>query len=275
MRGQMKPLISVIIPAYNAVEEMQRTVRSLINQSLPADQFEVMLIADDLHNYNAIDFHGLNIQLLRTNAPASGVSAARNIGIKASTASSICYLDAGDRYSENRLELFVDALKLAPLACDLPTIIDPVNGIIEPVYPEHDSMSLEELLASNIPVQIAHHKDERLLFAESVRFAEDTLLNAFAICCFNQPMVVVKGTKYFYHLSQGSLTDGDFETIDAGYAAVITHLKQSVIPSSDEKIMMHKAFWAKRQLNRLYFQFCESFGQCSFYSFANFIGLKS
>ncbi|MBB3595802.1 glycosyltransferase involved in cell wall biosynthesis [Rhizobium sp. BK529] len=106
-----QPLVSVVIPAFNASTFIERTLRSATRQTYPA--LEIIVVDDgstddtaDLVKQSAmID---PRIRLLRT--PNRGVSAARNTGIEASSGQFVAFLDADDLWHPTKIEKQIDAL---------------------------------------------------------------------------------------------------------------------------------------------------------------------
>jgi glycosyltransferase involved in cell wall biosynthesis len=90
-------MVSIIITAYNYERYIERAIRSCLEQSLPRDQYEVLIINDGstdnttqiLENYKT----EVRIFNLENN---SGLSAARNFGIKKALGQFIVFLDADD-----------------------------------------------------------------------------------------------------------------------------------------------------------------------------------
>ncbi|NJM97220.1 MAG: UDP-glucose 4-epimerase GalE [Phormidesmis sp. RL_2_1] len=99
------PLVSIIIPAYNAARFIERTLRSVLNQTY--HHIEVLVIddgstdntADIVKRFAAADHR---VQLLcQTNA---GVAAARNHGIKRAQGDFIAPIDADDIWHKTNVE---------------------------------------------------------------------------------------------------------------------------------------------------------------------------
>jgi len=93
--------ITVIIPTYNRENLLDRTIQSVLNQTVQAD--EIIIIDDGsldnthelVHNYKQIKY------IYQEN---KGVSNARNHGIQVSSNSWICFLDSDDMWEEDKLE---------------------------------------------------------------------------------------------------------------------------------------------------------------------------
>ncbi len=90
-------LVSVIITSYNYARYIERAIRSALNQSMPAVTFEVIVVDDCstdesdfiLENYKD------EIRMLKMEKN-SGLSAARNAGIKKAKGQFVVFLDADD-----------------------------------------------------------------------------------------------------------------------------------------------------------------------------------
>src|SRR6185437_3911712 len=105
------PLVSVIIPCYNAEKYIGQAIESILNQTYK--NFEIIIIndgstdqsADIINNYILLDN---SIQLY--NQPNKGVSASRNKGIDLAKGQIIAFLDSDDAWESENLEVKVKAL---------------------------------------------------------------------------------------------------------------------------------------------------------------------
>jgi glycosyltransferase involved in cell wall biosynthesis len=104
------PLVSVIIPAYNASVFLPATLRSVLAQDYP--HFEVWVVDDGSVDETAAiveDFalRDDRVHLLRQQN--GGVAAARNLGIQAARGEFLAPLDADDLWEPRALRLWVNA----------------------------------------------------------------------------------------------------------------------------------------------------------------------
>ncbi len=101
--------VSVVIPAYNALEYVGDAIRSVIGQSRPA--LEIILVddgsEDDISRKVRLDFP--QVRLLQQ--PHRGVAAARNCGWRAARGDVIGFLDSDDRYLHDKLEVQMGTLE--------------------------------------------------------------------------------------------------------------------------------------------------------------------
>lgn len=101
-------LISVIIPSYKPQEYLWECLRSLETQTLPKDNFEIILILNGCKEpyYSKIQEYtaqsSLNINFMQTDI--GGVSYARNIGLDSAQGEYIAFIDDDDYVSPFYLE---------------------------------------------------------------------------------------------------------------------------------------------------------------------------
>ncbi len=96
------PLISVIIPTYNRVAFLARAVESVLGQSF-AD-FELLVVDDgstDETNSVLAQFSDTRLKILRQEN--KGVSAARNVGLRAAKGDFFALLDSDDFWEKEKL----------------------------------------------------------------------------------------------------------------------------------------------------------------------------
>jgi glycosyltransferase involved in cell wall biosynthesis len=104
--------ISVIIAAYNAAATIERTVRSVLAQTHPADE---IIVVDDGSGDNTAEIAGgidKRIQVIRQ--ANAGSSVARNTGIEAASGDWIAFLDADDEWFPEKLRLQEALLRANP-----------------------------------------------------------------------------------------------------------------------------------------------------------------
>lgn len=111
---QTEPLISVVIPCYNAERWIAATLRSVLSQDW--ENLEVIVVddgsADDSASLIERDFP--QVKLLRQKN--QGVAAARNHGIKSATGEWVAFLDADDIWLPEKLKAQWSMLRSHPEA---------------------------------------------------------------------------------------------------------------------------------------------------------------
>ncbi|KYC36861.1 glycosyl transferase family 2 [Scytonema hofmannii PCC 7110] len=102
------PLISVIIPCYNAARFLDATLESVFAQTFK--NFEVIVIDDGSTDETATLIRSFGSKLRAEFTPNQGASAARNLGTALAQGQFFQYLDADDLLRPDALEKRVNAL---------------------------------------------------------------------------------------------------------------------------------------------------------------------
>ena len=111
--------ISVVIPAYNASKYIEKTLQSIVNQSLARKKFEIIVIddcsLDDTFNIvrkflNSTGFP--NTKVIQTESNSKGPAKPRNIGIEESIGEYIAFCDADDIWHPDKLKIQFNEFKL-------------------------------------------------------------------------------------------------------------------------------------------------------------------
>lgn len=114
------PLISVVVPAYNASEFLAECIESILCQTIK--DWELILIDDgstDNTSEIAEQYSSLNPSKIRVARTANiGVSAARNLGIDMAAGRYIAFCDADDTYLQDALARLAAILEERP-ECDI------------------------------------------------------------------------------------------------------------------------------------------------------------
>lgn len=211
------PLVSAIVPAYNAEDTVAECVHSILSQNYP--NIEVIVVDDGSVDHTSSIIEKLKkrdsrLRLIRQRN--AGVSAARNSGIVASQGEWVTFVDADDRLPDNSISTLLSvALKMSVPIVAGAVSFDSVknNGdiLLGPVRAYGSTCMLvdvhdefEELFTANC-VQSACSKlikksmlvDYRILFDEALSSFEDF---AFVLDCLevSSCMAVVPSVCYHY-----------------------------------------------------------------------------
>ncbi|MCS4239287.1 glycosyltransferase involved in cell wall biosynthesis [Myroides gitamensis] len=99
----MTPKISIIVPVYNGAATIERTLASILKQSLT--DIEVIVVDDGSTDHTVALLTAIEDPKLRVIAKQNGgVSSARNVGIKAAKGMFIGFVDADDEVKEDFYE---------------------------------------------------------------------------------------------------------------------------------------------------------------------------
>lgn len=108
-----RPLVSVIVPAYNADRFLGRALRSVLAQTYP--HLEIIVVDDGSTDRTPEVIRSVTDARVRhLSQPNRGQGAARNLGIRASAGRYITFLDADDVYLPHKVERQVEFLTVHP-----------------------------------------------------------------------------------------------------------------------------------------------------------------
>lgn len=148
------PLVSVIIPAYNAARFIAVTLESVIAQTYSQWQVLVILDSKSSDNTEAIirDYELRDSRIHLIQSPlAKGVTANRNIGLDKAETDYIAFLDADDQWLPQKLEkqLALMVEQKCPFSYTGQENIAMDNGEMLTVIPGAPTTSYNDLLANN------------------------------------------------------------------------------------------------------------------------------
>jgi len=127
------PLVSVVIPTYNASGTILRALESVWRQDYEPMEVIVVDDASTDETRNKVESRaGGAVQLIMLDRNA-GASAARNIGIEAARGEYVAFLDADDEWLLGKIRKQVDLIESDPkiylVTCDQITVIDGIRTV--------------------------------------------------------------------------------------------------------------------------------------------------
>ncbi|HSE75680.1 MAG TPA: glycosyltransferase family A protein [Dongiaceae bacterium] len=105
------PVVSVVVPAFNAAETISETLQSISRQTYR--DLEVVVVDDGSTDGTAalVRRHAANDPRVRlVSQPNGGVASARNAGIRAGTGAFVAFIDADDLWHPTKIAKQVEAL---------------------------------------------------------------------------------------------------------------------------------------------------------------------
>jgi len=257
--------ISVVIPTYNRADFIVKAIKSVLNQTHKVDE---IIVIDDGSTDNTK-------QLLKSfdtkyiYQQNSGVSSARNLGIKLASHSWICFLDSDDIWEETKIQKQVEFHKNNPNILFSHTLEKWIfkNKIIKQNksqqkpsgYCFENNISLCKIGASTVMIHKTILEDIGL-FDENLKACED--YDLWLRILLKYPVGLIKEeliTKIAGHKGQLS-----FETIGIDYYRILALLKHTNTIYKDtilEEIARKKAILykgAKKHNNQFFLEFLET-----------------
>lgn len=155
---ELSPTLSVIIPTYNRKASLRRTLESLVVQTFPLDQIEVIVVDDGSTDDTwTIAQLPLPFTLRYIRQDNQGATAARNHGATVSSAEILIFIDDDVTISPNALESLAEACAQTPEVLVMGTLIR-CNGESPSVYA---SIMLAHLAHAQAPQDLVevHFRD--------------------------------------------------------------------------------------------------------------------
>ena len=106
----VSPTVVVIIPFYNGADFIERSVRSVFEQSVPANEVIVVNDGSRPEERAALGALADRYPFRILDKENGGQGSARNAGVAASTSEYICFLDQDDFYLPNHIETLVSSI---------------------------------------------------------------------------------------------------------------------------------------------------------------------
>jgi len=106
--GSIDPVVTVVMPVFNAASTLEATIRSILAQSF--DRFELVIIDDgstDESLNRAMAFAEADPRVRLISRANGGVSSARNLGASLGKAPLLAFIDADDLWDHGKLEQHV------------------------------------------------------------------------------------------------------------------------------------------------------------------------
>lgn len=218
------PIVSIIVPVYNAEQYIKNTIESLRNQTLK--DIEIVLVDDGSKDKSleiCKDFEQLDCRVIVVHQENSGVSVARNTGLETCTGKYIGFSDADDEMKPDMYEKMVKILEESDsdmVVCG--SEIHNFDGSVEYRYNQSNTIvyskdqAISKFLLGDkfcIGVWSKLYKREVALssrFEKGKKMHEDkyyifnTLLNSNKICYFDMPL-------YIYIKHDQSVTYSNFD----------------------------------------------------------------
>ena len=265
-----EPLVSIIIPAYQAERTIAEAVKSL--QAQTWSNWEAIIGSDDGMDYlEILSRQGLDTKRMRlkqafTVGSGLGPSSARNAAQDRARGELLAHLDADDAYEPSRLA------ELVPLAIEHGVAIDNTgvynNHRIRYKQPFPDRRALtwataDDILQPRIPFFPLYRRDLWRKGWTSVPFAGDVLFN-LELLSRSGKMALHPQPLYRYYKRSGSITKSAtaFESAERSYHQILSLLRSGQLDLTPTvRATALEVFSQNLSLNRVFRQYMET-GRC-------------
>ena len=222
-----KPLVSVIMPVYNAEEFLYRSISSIINQTY--DNLEILLIDDCStdNSYNILKEYAKKDKRIKVfhNQENQHVSETRNVGIRNSTGKYLYFIDSDDFIDNDYIEHLVNTAEKENADVVVNTNIykykyDKQNSniILSSFYGVNNNSKI--LVLKTFPsVCNKFYKKEiqekyNIFFDNTIRVGEDGVFNIFFFSKTNNIIFISPNSFYYYNKANNNsiLTSVQYQT---------------------------------------------------------------
>jgi glycosyltransferase involved in cell wall biosynthesis len=209
----MKPLITVIIPAYNAEKTVLTTIKSVLNQTY--SNFELIVINDGSTDNTPDLINKIKDTRLKVHSfENAGLPSARNRGIRLAGGEFISFIDGDDLWAPDKLESQLQALERKPsagVAYSWTLFIDDdghLLKVLDPTYYEGDvykHLLIRCFITSGSNVLIRKECIEKVgLFDPSLKSAADW--EYWIRLAKMWPFALVPRYQILYRIHEGSMS---------------------------------------------------------------------
>lgn len=191
MSSEERPVVSVVVPVYNAARYLERCLDSILAQSF--DRFELILVDDgstDRSGEIADRFALRDKRVVVFHKPNAGVSHTRNFGLSHSRGEFVTFVDSDDFLCGNYLEELMGLMTPETDFCfgNMEMLSENGSFVYETFAPGNDTQeTLSNLFmcgwmfAIGILFRMSFLKDNRLVFPEHINYTEDVWFVARAV----------------------------------------------------------------------------------------------
>lgn len=147
-----KPLVSVIMPAYNAEKFIDTAIHSVLIQDVPLE----LIIIDDCSTDNTkkvqVNYQTYSNVIYVKNESNLGAAASRNKGVALARGKYIAFLDADDYWLPHKLSRQLDALlaKQRVLCCTARELMTTAGNLTGKVIPVPENITYSMMLKHNL-----------------------------------------------------------------------------------------------------------------------------
>ena len=206
-----KPLISIIIPAFNSEKTIDKIILDVLAQEYKNIE---LLVIDDGSKDSTLDLikkHQKDARLKVISQHNQGVSAARNVGLQLASGEYVMFFDSDDRISKDMISGMMGAIIKNPeslIVCGFKyngkNLLPKHSGLISKNFVKHVLVSILESGILYSPCNKIYRldiiKNHKILFPIGVKFGEDLIFN-LAYLSFNNSVFYIKKPYYIYEKS--------------------------------------------------------------------------
>jgi glycosyltransferase involved in cell wall biosynthesis len=258
--------VSVVVPFFNPGANIDDCLDSLVAQTLPHDQFEVLLVDDGSTDGSdrRVDTYAQRwpalIRVIRIEA-TGWPGGPRNVGIKEARGAYIQFVDSDDTMHPRALERLLEIARASDADVVVGKLSSDFRGLHHPVFRQtvtgrtiHD-YPLVETLTPHKMVRRHLLVEHDIRFAEGPRHVEDEHFSMQVYTRAKSVAVVGDLPCYFYRRRRVSGRNlGDVEMVPREYyrdLAAVLDVVDTAVADPDARIPLQRRFYRNEMLGRL------------------------
>ncbi|SEL38735.1 Glycosyl transferase family 2 [Roseovarius azorensis] len=246
------PLVSVVIPAFQAGETLRTALASVAAAGLPPERVEVVIAPDDGQGYDDLPDHGLTLTRCATHHMATGAGPARNRAIARARGAFIAFLDADDTWAPGYLAALLPLAQRHGAAFGRTRVLLGKQPLLHLPGPAQSTLGLADLGRTGCSF---HPLAQRVLVGPFRNRAAQDVLHTMEVLSLVGGRAPLAKTSYNLHLNPQSTTARN-AFAQRAQQAYYDHIRaigagQTRIAPGHGAAARH-AFESKARLNRAY-----------------------
>lgn len=262
-----KLVLSIIVPMYNVAPYVERCLRSLTNQDLAPEQYEIICVNDGSPDNSAAIVENLQkefSQIVLLNQENQGVSMARNNAIRLSKGKYLMAIDADDYVAPNSLAKIVKKAEdknldvlYAPFEwldendkvrfrCDFSAFVEQIDTGYDAYFRARGKNASSPDRSWAILYKLDLLKNNEILYPKNVPYLEDGLFLG-KVFSFARRVGYINNDFYYFTTRSGSATNSDLFIDDKALIgfknAIIDWLEFNRLVEGKKKTSTHKTLY--------------------------------
>ena len=246
-----RPLVSVIVPAFEAQATIEQCVRSLEKTALAPDDLEILVEPDDGDDYGWLQSGGAKVRVAPPGLIGSGPGPTRNRALRRALGDWITYVDADDHVAPGYIDRLLDCAQREGAALAQTQIAKGDERLLHFGAPGL-ALGFSDWSRSGISVRAMLHRSAFPEFHDAP--AQDIFHIVEATLRLGRPLLFSDAV-YLLTLGRDTVTmqPGFSQAVAVAYEQYIDHLTKAFPPSDLRDAAV--TFWrAKLALNQGYQQ---------------------
>lgn len=244
-----RPVVSVIVPAFEAQATIKRCIRSLGVSALQGGAVEILVESDDGSSYDWVAAEGAQVKPSLATVARTGPGPTRNRALRRARGDWITYVDADDHVAPNYIDNLLDHARREGAALALTHILQDGLTILKVGTPRA-ALRFESWSRTGISVRGLFHRSE---FPDFIDEAAQDIQHIVECTLMRGQYLAFSKAVYFLTLGDKTLTTqpGFKDKVQIAYSRHIEDLRQRypTAPLLPEAV----AFWkVKAALNSSY-----------------------